>query len=746
MNLLSHWMQSDWSKALGWTFVHSLWQIAAIGLILYIVLRLIPGRSAHVRYTISTMAIWMIVLMALSTFIIMLPESKPVSEFAGQLIVVKVEGGHTLAERISMWLESRMPMMLSIWLGGVIILMLRLAFSLAWVQHMRTTSTPHAQVQQTVNKLIHKLRLRINPLASESGFVSSPVTIGHLKPVILFPIGIINQLTPQEVEAVLTHELAHIVRRDYLSNLIQSFIETLFYYHPVTWWISNKVRTERENRADDLAISWCGDHLGYVKALITVQEMELGASPGLAIGFASGKDAMLTRIQRILHIPYKNHNQMEKAVLLSLCSIFFFGFTLNSHTTPENKMGSKTPATEIVNVVATIRDSVPSQGTYTIHKKTDDKDISIRVKDGDIKELKIDGKEIAPDQFDQYDLVISELFGEMDAPPSMEDFTYTMPAMPAMPSMPSMNYNYSYTMPAMPPMPGMPDMPAMPGMPDMPPMPDIRIGHLFGEGINLEGMQGMELDHLMEGSLGNLMMLSDTSAPGTSKIIIIRDGDSTIIMRPSIGMNWSEGAPAIAYGYNNIDKEAWKEQEKEWKEQEKAWKEQSKEWKQNWEENAAQWRNAWREQQESMKDEQEHMRNERQMQLDEREHMRDEDQMKRDIELRVYGLNDRAMDQTRAAEELERHLAQGSGGETRVYGFMAPSPRMGMTESMVEEGLVSPGEEADVVLTPDKLKINGKKMPDEVHQKYLSMYERQQGVELSGKSRVEFKTKSRRTM
>ena len=57
MNLISQWMQSDWSKALGWTFVHSLWQIAAIGLLLYIILRLIPGRSAHVRYTISTMAI-----------------------------------------------------------------------------------------------------------------------------------------------------------------------------------------------------------------------------------------------------------------------------------------------------------------------------------------------------------------------------------------------------------------------------------------------------------------------------------------------------------------------------------------------------------------------------------------------------------------------------------------------------------------------------------------------------------------
>ncbi|MEO6130360.1 MAG: hypothetical protein ABIQ02_00835 [Saprospiraceae bacterium] len=71
---------------------------------------------------------------------------------------------------------------------------------------------------------------------------------------------------------------------------------------------------------------------------------------------------------------------------------------------------------------------------------------------------------------------------------------------------------------------------------------------------------------------------------------------------------------------------------------------------------------------------------------------------------------------------------------------------MNITEALVEEGLIEPGEEADVVLTPDKLKINGKKMDDETHDRYLKMYESQQGVQLSGKSRVEFKTKSRRSM
>ncbi|MEP6646375.1 MAG: M56 family metallopeptidase, partial [Saprospiraceae bacterium] len=584
MNFTTQWMQSDWMKALGWTFVHSLWQIAAIGLLLYIILRLIPGRSAHVRYTISTMAIWMIVMMALSTFIIMLPGTKPIQEFSGQVILVKTSGNISMTDRISIWLESRMPLMLSIWFGGVLILMLRLTVSIAWVQHMRSVASPLLSVQQTVNDLIHRLKLRIKPIASESGYVGSPVTIGHIKPMILFPIGIINQLSPSEVEAVLTHELAHIVRRDYLSNLIQSFIETLFYYHPVTWWISNKVRTERENRADDLAVSWCGDHLGYVKALLTVQEMQLGLAPSLAIGFASDKGAMLARIQRILHIPYKNHNQMEKTVLISLCSLFFFGFTLNSHTNLNQKKENQLAPKEQITVVATIPDSIPSKGTYKIHKKTDDQDISIEVRDGDIKELKIDGKNIAPAQFDQYDEVIDELFGAVETPPSAEGFNFTMPTMPPVPDMP--------------PMPNMPPMPDMPPMPPMPPMPAM--------GMNSEEMLESLKDKMNENGYTmeiynptikgkNFKFFGDTTiANGKNKIIIITGKDSINV---SDFFNGSGDAPAMNFDYNIL------QNSDEWKANQENWKQMQNDWKQNWEEKSQQWKEGSKELQEKLEDE-----------------------------------------------------------------------------------------------------------------------------------------------
>jgi bla regulator protein blaR1 len=694
MNFLNDWMQSDWLRALGWTFVHSLWQIAITGLLLYIILRLIPGRSAHVRYTIATMAIWMIVLMALSTFIIMLPDSTSITKVTGQVIMLQSTTSLSITDRLSLWLESNMPMMLTVWLGGVMILLIRLLLSLGWVSHMRSTAEVSLEIQQSLDAIIQRLQLKIKPVASESIHVMSPVTIGYLKPLILFPIGIINQLTPGEVEAVITHELAHIVRRDYLSNLIQSFIETLFYYHPVTWWISGVVRTERENRADDLAISWYGDHLGYAKALMTVQEMQAVHNPLLAIGFASRKGAMLARIQRILHIPYKNHNQMEKTVLLSLCSLCFLAFTLTGNA--DNKTKNKSDKNDLMRTVTVDikTDTIPAEGTYRIHKKTDDQEINIEVENGDIKKLSIDGKEIAPSEFNEYDDVIDELFGEIEAPPAMEGFYFETPAMPPMPAVPGM--------------PHLDPMAPMPPMPPMTPMQKMEIERFYKDG-NIAIGNGENFKH---------KFFIDTL--GETRIIIIGEGgDSSVVIRPGGDFKFRHGyGPAIELEEFRMNADEWKKHEKEWKKM-------SEEWQQNWQEHSQEWQQEWQAHQEEMK--------ELQKQLKENELMFREGEIEGHLRFNEKQL-----------EELEGLYGVQGPGKTRIYGMRAPGMRI--TDALVEEGLIAPGEEAEVVLTPDKLKINGKKMDDETHKKYLKMYEAQQGVELTGNSRVEFRTKSRRSM
>jgi len=724
MNLTQTWIESSWMKALGWTFVHSIWQIAFIGLLLFIVLKCIPGRSAHTRYTISTLALWTTLVTALCTFIIMLPDQKNITEVSGNIILVTATNSVSLANQLSTWLEARMPMMLSIWLGGVAILMLRLIFSLGWVSHLRYDSFPQEQLQSTLNHIIRRLKLNVKATTAESHHIQSPVTIGHLKPLVLFPIGIINQLTPNEVEAILTHELAHIVRRDYLANIMQSFIETLFYYHPVTWWISRMVRSERENRADDLAVSWCGDHLGYAKALFTIQEMQAESIPNLAVGFASRKGAMLARIQRILNVPYKNHNQMEKTVLLSLCSLCFLAFTLTGHA-HDNRQQEKTnfPMTFTArneNVV----DSIPSSGTYKIHKKTDAQDISVEVKDGDVKELKIDGKDIAPSEFDQYDKVIDELFGSIETPPTMEGFpTPEAPMMPATPMMPPVEV-YAYGFPAMPP---------------IPPMPKMELEKLK-ELDQLKFYNGFDHDGaLIINGKGDFdfRIITDSVINGQKQIVIISGKDSTKVCTP--GFSWSAEPGAIAIDgqmMNEEEMKKWGEEMqrnaevwgKEWKAQAEQWKEQSKQYKD-------QYKDEWKNEQNKWRAEQDHYRAEQDRYKQQQELWNEQGQN--------YNFNYQVNPDDMAREELERQLAD-EYSSNQVY--VMPSPRLSISDEMVRDGLIQPGQEVQVQLTPDKLKINGHKVSDEVHDKYLRIYEHQQGVELSGNSRVEFTTKSKQHM
>ena len=697
MNLITSWVPTEWAKALGWTFVHSLWQIALIGLILFVVLRLIPGRSAHTRYTISTLALWMIVVMALSTFIIMLPETQSISEYSGTIILTAAQPSLTLTDKISTWLEVRMPMMLTIWSAGVAFLMIRLAISLAWVKHMRTTATPEADIQQVLDSIISRLRLQVKPTAAQSLHVPSPVTIGHLKPFILFPMGIINQLSPVEVEAILTHELAHIVRKDYLSNLVQSFIETIFYYHPITWWISGMVRSERENRADDLAVRWCGDHLGYAKALVTIQEMQSHQAPSLALGFNSRKGAMLHRIQRILNLPYKNHNQMEKTVLLSLTTLCFMAFTMTSHTPQDQPAEKPAKMYTITTTIEQKRDSIPSVGTFRIHKKTDEQDISVEVENGDIKELKVDGKEIQPSEFEAYNEVIDELFGSIESPPTMQEFNFRMapmPEMPAMPEMPHMVEGFYFEMP---------DLPPMPAMPDLPELHELQLEQLMtGEHlIQLHGLPGVSA--WSTDGMNNIRVITDSTADGQTRVIVIAGEDSTLIDGQNIEI--SGNGPIMVYGSHPFPEGT------EWRQQQEAYRDQAEQYRKQQQE----WREQSREMQDALRKEQNQIRKEYRGQLS-------------------WTEDDR--------QAMERDLAL----EGNVILRYAPQPRLSLSDQMVSDGLIEPGAEVEVQLTPDKLKINGEKMPESIHQKYLELYEQQQGMELTGNSRVEFTTKSKQRM
>ena len=173
----------------------------------------------------------------------------------------------------SIRVEPWLPMLVFAWLCGVVVLSLRLVSGWLWVQRMKSHATSPVEDgwNHIAARLSRQLHIGRRVRLLKSSLVDVPTVIGWVKPVILIPASALSGLNPHQLEAILAHELAHIRRHDYLVNLLQAVVETLLFYHPAVWWLSRRIRAERENCCDDLAVSLCGDPLTYARALADLE-------------------------------------------------------------------------------------------------------------------------------------------------------------------------------------------------------------------------------------------------------------------------------------------------------------------------------------------------------------------------------------------------------------------------------------------------------------------------------------------
>jgi beta-lactamase regulating signal transducer with metallopeptidase domain len=338
-------------QALGWALIHFLWQGALVAL-LYASLRVIlRQRTANVRYAAACGAMLLMLALPIATTLIIkraipqtpalaqtpAPEAAPtwkaeataeqLSDTQGQPTnwtastapaQSAITESMTLRQRLS-WL---LPWLVSIWLGGVLVLSLRVLGGWMMAQRLKTWKTVPATEgwQETVKRLSRRLRVSRPVRLCESAVAEVPTVIGWLRPVILVPVSAFVGLSAQQIEALLAHELAHIRRHDYLVNLLQTAVETLLFYHPAVWWVSRQIRTEREHCCDDLAVAACGNVLTYARALAELEQLRgSGGVPQLAVA-ADGGGSLLSRIQRLVGAPASPH-QRSSAWLASLVAI-----------------------------------------------------------------------------------------------------------------------------------------------------------------------------------------------------------------------------------------------------------------------------------------------------------------------------------------------------------------------------------------------------------------------------------------
>jgi bla regulator protein BlaR1 len=222
---------------------------------------------------------------------------------------------------VSTYIKAHHNTIVLIWFLIICIKAIQLAVGLQDVYRLKHTDT-HA-VPNNWNALMSKMAKRLGIKQKiellESGLAKVPMVIGHLKPVILIPIGLLTALGAAELEAILMHELAHIRRRDYLVNLLQSLVEIIFFFNPAVLWVSQLIKTERENCCDDMALAHNTSKHSYIQALVSCEEYQQG-KPAYAVAFSGQKNTLISRVKRMVNNRNHSLNTFEKT-LLSICLV-----------------------------------------------------------------------------------------------------------------------------------------------------------------------------------------------------------------------------------------------------------------------------------------------------------------------------------------------------------------------------------------------------------------------------------------
>jgi len=295
-------------QILGWALIHSLWQVCLLVILAAIASPLLSAKPRHaVNGLILALCLGLPMATALSfhapTFRTFEPTLIEVQglDSSPRNLSRATPRPMPLLTRFQVAIQPRLPFLVVLWAMGAALMGLRLGGGFALSLRWRQRALPAApEWQKRLDALGQRLNLRrqVHLLVTKHG--NTPMTLGLWKPVVLFPAALLSGMPISYLEALLAHELAHVQRQDYLSNLLQSIAETLLFFHPAIWWLSSKIRAEREELSDQLAAQMLGDSRELALALDSLDDFQATHNQPLFPALAARGGRLSNRIEHLL--------------------------------------------------------------------------------------------------------------------------------------------------------------------------------------------------------------------------------------------------------------------------------------------------------------------------------------------------------------------------------------------------------------------------------------------------------------
>ncbi len=314
--------------SLSWTLLYSIGQGLLVFAILWLALKVAPANASGVRYHLSLSAFTVLFAWFMGTWwqqyqLLSYTHGAAITYTGGNYTDIAHQAGInkytplSVQQSYSAILSSVMPWVSVLYLAGLALILARYTAGLMQLSSLKRNGLGQLNTaqQQLLATLQNKLGINKPIAAFVSIRAKVPMVIGAVKPIILLPAATMAQLSPEQLETILLHELAHIKRHDYLVNILQTVVETILFFNPFTWLISANIRHEREHCCDDLVLDHTSEPLHYATALAALATTRTSA---LTIAASGDSNYLFNRIKRIMEMKKNSfsYSRVAAAILM----------------------------------------------------------------------------------------------------------------------------------------------------------------------------------------------------------------------------------------------------------------------------------------------------------------------------------------------------------------------------------------------------------------------------------------------